>query len=220
MKHYVSKFRIVLRALALGLAAVFIWQVISISRQSVPVELPKAQSGDVLLVSVPIEQKDDPEAKYLCDEFKEGGEHTLCLNRVIFESRDMSLYDNLGQQGCSFEELDKDRPACERSTAKARQFVWNHWTKRKRGYVAVAKASDGKTWTVHLFVEPAEEGKWRVVERIIPMLRKPEDPEHYWLGDLIEIKWETADESDASYGLLPGTKYLRLTNITGDSLIL
>lgn len=220
MRHYVSKFRIVLRALAIGLAAVFIWQVISISRESVPVEISKARSGDVLLITVPIEKDENPEGKYLCDEFTVESDRSSCLNRVIFENRDMSLYDNFGPQGRSFEELNKDRLACRRSSAKARQFVWDHWTRRKRGYVAVAKASDGKTWKVHLFVEPAEEGKWRVVERTIPMLRKPEDPEHFWLGDLIEIKWGTADESTVRYGLLPGTKYLRLTNITGNSLIL
>lgn len=209
-----------IRAFGLGLAAVFMWKALSIASEDVPVDLPTAQSSDVLMVTVPIERRTgDP--KYFCDEFEDETAKDSCLHQLVFEDRDMSLYDNFGRQGCSFEELNANRRKCDQSLEKTRRFVWEHWKNRKRGYVAVAGGSDGKTWTTHLFIEPNEEGNWRIVECPVPMLREPEDPEHYRLGDLIEVKWKTADEWETRYsGLTRGTRYLWLENITGDGLIL
>lgn len=219
MRGHLWKFRILIRAFGLGLAAVFMWKAFSIAWQDVAVELPETQSSDVLVVTVPIERRSSA-PKYFCDEFAEENDKTSCLNQLIFEDRDMSIYDNFGRQSCSFEEVSENQSKCDRSLAKARRFVWEHWEKRKRGYVAVAWGSDGRTGTTHLFIEPNKEGKWRIVEVPVPMIREPEYPEHYRLGDLIELKWETAGEWETRNGLTKGTRYLRLLNITGDSLIL
>ncbi|MGB7202997.1 MAG: hypothetical protein WBD16_12155 [Pyrinomonadaceae bacterium] len=216
MKFGLWKFRILLRALCLGLAAVFMWKAFSIAWQDVPVELPAARSSDVLVVTVPIERR----PSYFCDEFTDQNDKASCLSQLVFDDRDMSIYDNFGQQGCSFQELSENPSKCERSLTNTRRFVWEHWKNRTRGYVAVSNGSDGRTWTRHLFIEPNEDGKWRITEVPIPLLREPEDPEHYRLGDLIEVKWETAGDWETRYGLTKGTKYLRLENITGDGLIL
>lgn len=219
MKRAFWIFRITIRAFGLGLAAVFMWKALSIAWQDVPVDLPKAQSSDVLVVTVPIERRTS-EPKYFCDELSDETAKASCLHQLVFEDRDLSVYDSFGRQGCSFEELNANRRKCDQSLAKTRRFVWEHWKKRKLGYVAVARGSDGRTWTTHLFIEPNEEGKWRIVECPEPMLREPEYPEHYRLGDLIDVKWEIADEWETRLGLTKGTRYLRLLNLTGDSLIL
>jgi len=142
------------------------------------------------------------------------------LHRLIFEDRDMRKYDNFGQQGCLSEELRKDRNRCEQSMTRTRQFVWTHWKTQKRGYVAVTRGSNENTFTTHLFIEPDDKGKWIIAECPIPLLREPEDPEHYRLGNLVEVKWAIADESETDLGISKGTRYLRLLNITGDFLAL
>lgn len=203
----------------LGLAAVFMWQGLSLAWRDVPVDLPKTHSGDTIAITVPLERQ-PPRPTFLCDEFEDQNERAVCLDKVIFEDRDRSLYDDGGQQGCRLEQRKAARFECERSKERARRFIWDHWKKHKRGFVAVANPSMRGDWVRHLFIEQNADGKWRVDERTVPMLRQPEDPEHYRLGDLVEIEWSRATSEDKSYGLSPGTMYLRLSNITGDSLIL
>lgn len=219
MKIGPSIFRILLRAFGLGLAAVFMWQGMSIAWGDVAIDLPKAQSGNVLEVTVSIAKR-PPESRYFCDELVDQNERASCLHQLTFEGRDLELYDDGGLQGCGLERRSADQSGCERSIEKARRFVWEHWKKRKRGYVAVAQASDKAEWVTHLFIEPTPDGSWRVDERTLPMLVEPADPDHYGLDDLIEIKWERATSEDVRFGLTPGAMYLRLSSMTGDSLVL
>lgn len=220
MKRGFPRIRIILMAFGLGLACVYMWQGLSLGWWGVPVDLPEARSDSVLEVMVPLEEKKSSEPKYLCDEFADTNDRESCLHQVIFKGRDMSLYDDGGRQGCSLEKLGVAPLDCERSLVKARRFVWDHWKKHKLGYVIVEQAIDETERVTHLFVEPTAKGNWRVVERPMPMLRKPEDPEHYLLDDIIEIKWKRATNEDKSYGLKPGTLYLELSDAAGDSLIL
>ena len=219
MKLGFPRIRIILMAFGLGLAGVYMWQGLTMAWWGVPVDLPEARSGNVLEVTVPLEEKSHG-PKYLCDEFADQNDRASCLHEAIFESREISLYDDGGQLGCGLEQSKVTRIKCERSLEQARRFIWDHWKKRKRGYVAIANASDKAEWVTHLFIEPGADGSWRVAERTIPMLREPQDPEHYWLGDLVEIEWNRATDDDKVYGLTPGTLYLRLSNVTGDSLVL
>jgi hypothetical protein len=216
MKRGYSRFRIMLMAFGLGIAAVYMWQGLSVAWWGVPVDLPEARSASVLEVTVPLEEKPrGPD--YLCDEHADPNDRAVCLDQVIFEGRDISLYDDGGRQGCGL----VNPLSCERSMEKARRFVWEHWKKRKRGHVAIARASvENGEWVTHLFIEPNADGSWRVDARWVPMLRDAEKLEHYLLGDLVEIKWRHATADDENWGVRPGTLYLRLSNITGDGLIL
>lgn len=205
-------------AFGLGLAAVYMWQGLSLSWWGVPVDLPEARSASVLEVTVPVEEK--PRGpKYLCDEFTNENDRASCLHQLIFEGRDMSLYADGGRQGCGLDNslLLETHANCKRSMEKARRFVWDHWKKRKRGYVAVVTTFLEGEYTDHLFIEPNDNGSWRVDVRTVPMLRvmNPVEPR---LGDVVEIEWYRATADDAR--VTPGALYLRLINITGDSLIL
>ena len=216
MKYVYTRFRIMLRAFGLGLAAVCVWQGLSLAWWGVPVDLPEARFANVLDVTVPLAKKLGG-SKYLCDEFTDENYRASCLHQAIFQGRDMSLYDNGGR---AFKGCDDYPSYCEKPLEKARRFVWQHWKQRKRGYVIVARVSPEAVWETHLFIEPGPDGRWRVAERRMPMLREPIDPEHYWLGDLIEIKWNRATAEDERDGMKPGIMYLRLSNSVGDSLIL
>lgn len=211
-----SRFRIMLMALGLGLAVVYMLNGLSLNWWGVPVYLPTVESSEVLEVTVPLEEKPSG-PKYLCDEFAEL-ERTACLNQVIYEGRDLSLYSKGGNHGCGRVKQEAEPTECERSLNQARAFIWDHWKKQKRGYVAVARWSGERDSVVHFFVEPKDDGGWRVIERRIPMPVKPDYP--YWLGDLIEIKWRHATSEDERFGFKAGSLCLELLNITGDGLCL
>jgi hypothetical protein len=50
-----------------------------------------------------------------------------------------------------------------RELAAVRSFVWEHWTNRQRGIVAVEFLNiEGERSTTTYFVEPAEGGRWHV----------------------------------------------------------
>jgi hypothetical protein len=211
MKRGYSRFRTSLMAFSLGLAAVYMWQGLSFAWWGVPVDLPEARSASILEVTVPLEGK-PPE--YLCDEFTDENDRASCLKQLIFEGRDISLYDDGGRvfTGCD------DYPSyCKKPLAKARRFVWEHWKKHKRGHITVVSGNPERVWARHLFIEPNAEGRWVVVERTVPMLRERSELR---LDDLIEIKWKRATADDERFGVTRGTLFLWLDDITGNSLIL
>lgn len=217
MKRIYSRFRIMLLAFGLGLAAVYMQQGLPFAWWGVPVDLPDARSGSVLEVTVPLEEKLRGPS-YLCDEFTDKSDRAACLNRFIFENRDMSIYDDGDRQGCGLESsLLETHVNCKQSMEKARRFVWEHWKKRKRGYVAVVSTFPEGEYTDHLFIEPDETGSWRVAVRTVPqaMLVDPVEPR---FGDVVEIEWYRATADDAR--VTPGALYLKLSNITGDAFIL
>ncbi len=215
MKRIYLKFRIVLMAFALGLSAVYCWKG-SLNPDEVFFYLPESDSSGVFIVTVPVDPS-RPEYKYYCD-VQDESERTSCVHEVVFGGRDMSFYDNGGMNGCGREQKDSDAAGCERSLVSARAFVWTHWRQKRRGYIAVTAASPEFEWVTHLFIEPSDNGKWRVVERTLPMLL----PEYRELGldDLIEVKWKRATAEDERYGFKRGTLFLQLSDLVGDSLIL
>lgn len=204
-------------AFGLGLAAVYCWEG-SLNSNETYVYLPESDSNGVFVVTIPVDPS-VPVHKFYCEELTDESERSSCEHQVIFGDRDISFYDNGGLQGCGREQKSSDPAQCERSLEKARSFVWKHWREKKRGYIAVTGvASSDVKWVTHLFIEPAKDGNWCVVERTVPMLL----PKYRELGldDLITVEWKRAKSDDEEVGIKAGTRYLQLTDIVGDSLIL
>ena len=64
-----------------------------------------------------------------------------------------------------------NRPRPLRQQAEVRKFVWEHWRERRLGYVTFTMFSkEGEPSTSHVFVEPDEEGIWRVAVKIDRMV--------------------------------------------------
>jgi len=82
--------------------------------------------------------------------------------KTVTAGRDLSLYDNGGRQGCGII-LKTELPKSEASLQIARNFIWEHWTNQKRGYVIVKRASVDAESDAHIFIEPGESGVWHVV---------------------------------------------------------
>lgn len=220
MKGVYSKTHVGLLALGLGIAAVYLWNGMSVAWGEVAVELPQA-NAEVLPV-FPAVHESERKLRYMCDDISEPADHAACLDQAIFEGRDLASYDFAGVVGCGVEDQKTSNDRCEADYKRARDFVWKHWTQKKSGYIEVRKRSieSARERTTHLFIEPDEAGKWRIVERTVPML-VPEDAGELRLDDLIEVDWEIlSDLEEPRVGYKRGTKVLRLTDLAGNSLIL
>lgn len=87
----------------------------------------------------------------------------------ITQNRNMTEYDQGGlfwsstRYGETFGNL-KDRLEGEK---KVRDFIWQHWLEKKRGYIKFNHARTDTSTTTHYFIEPDEKGEWIVVRKKI-----------------------------------------------------
>lgn len=80
--------------------------------------------------------------------------------RDISQSRDLSVYLQGGHFNTEIERAGKEKDV--------RDFVWKCWNEKRRGYVRVSYVSiEGVVSTSHIFIEPDESEKWRVIWRIV-----------------------------------------------------
>jgi hypothetical protein len=83
----------------------------------------------------------------------------------IAQARDMSLYDDGGHWDCREHSLSDTSPRnCD--LPKVRNFIWEHWQKKRPGYIRVTVDSVDTMSTSHIFVEPNDQGSWHVAWRV------------------------------------------------------
>jgi len=74
------------------------------------------------------------------------------------QSRNLSEYDKAGP----FSSTVYDASGA-RTEATVREFLWNHWKEKRRGYLTITPYSvEGDRTDASYFVEPSKEGSWRV----------------------------------------------------------
>jgi hypothetical protein len=92
--------------------------------------------------------------------FREHGELSF---DGISQRRDMSLYDEGGHYDCR-EWIVTGKGVCDE--IKIRDFIWEHWANKKRGYIRISYNSVDAGATHHIFIEPVR-NEWTVVWRIL-----------------------------------------------------
>jgi hypothetical protein len=101
----------------------------------------------------------------------------------IAEGRDLSQYVN----GGSFDSGFNGR----RNPSKIRQFIWNCWHHRHRGYIRDSSHSIDASGTSHIFVEPAADGHWHVAWRIVRSDNTISD-----MPDTVSVTWQPRKRGD------------------------
>lgn len=76
----------------------------------------------------------------------------------IFQNRNLSKYDEENTADCSTYKCVQ---------RKMRNFIWAHWQNKKRGYIKNHLAGIDVSIADHIFIEPDEEGNWKVTWKII-----------------------------------------------------
>jgi hypothetical protein len=151
MKKIYGRFIVVLvSSFTLGLAIVYIWNGISIGMGEIPVDLPKIDSKDeVLLV--------DPSTAH------DSSPPNIPREGEIIDGRNLSHYDNGGYiESC--DQVEKHEwTSCLRKREAARRFVFDHWTAKRRGYIQVGHPCIDCSPVDHIFIEPDSNGKFRIV---------------------------------------------------------
>src|SRR5438477_8178501 len=73
----------------------------------------------------------------------------------VMQGRDLRSYDDGGVYRTP---VNKERVT---DTERLRQFVWTHWTQKRRGYVEVVFQGTDSGTEAYLFIEPMD-GHWRI----------------------------------------------------------
>ena len=134
--------------------------------------------------------------------------------RFITDQRDLKLYE----QSAHFdfrewtEEARKDplahRRQVELNTVTAREFIWEHWQNKKRGYLRFSGNTVDSTGTSHIFIEPDDKGIWQIawltvhVHALIgnsvsysPIIRRVERTKEYNRKTILKFKDADGEET-------------------------
>jgi len=123
------------------------------------------------------------------------------------EGKTLTLYDNGGRFGCGIV-LKSEYPDCLKSIVRARQFLWEHWQEKKRGYAVVRFGSTDAVSDSHIFIEPDETGTWHVAWRIERVVSINKPGEIDVVPDIREIEQTVATDKTFDAYAKPGTSTL------------
>ncbi len=91
---------------------------------------------------------------------------------TLAEGRDVRQYDQGGHFDCrrwtpaAIDNGQENERRISSAIETARNFIWERWQNKKRGYVRLTFDSVDAAGTSHIFIEPDENGKWQIVWRI------------------------------------------------------
>jgi hypothetical protein len=93
---------------------------------------------------------------------KSNGELT---SRSIERNRRNFRYDNGGLSTCYLLVfgIKKDRESDPCGEKAVRDFIWNHYSAKKRGYIRVKYIDVDSASIEHFFIEPQKSGTWMIV---------------------------------------------------------
>lgn len=119
-------------------------------------------------------------------------------SKNILENRDISQYDQGGHFDCHGWTPKEASDPCDEK--KVRDFIWQHWSEKKRGYIRITYGSVDARSTSHIFIEPNEKGEWYIAWRIARshMLPGHNNIVHNILGLIIVERVEGKEKDDWS----------------------
>jgi hypothetical protein len=137
----------------------------------------------------------------------------------IAQERDLASYDDGGDINCRVGTVrhpgetaaDFSSERCQLS--KLRDFVWEHWQTKRRGYLRISFDSVDAVSTSHLFIEPESDGKWHVAWRIVRHFGEITD-----MPNIRGIKQRPATSNDFECRCSPGSMILSFIDWEGDEI--
>ena len=178
----------------------------------------------VLATQTPKKKNETPNERF----YRKGGKETKAVVIIkdgelttsdVAQQRDLASYASGGHINCrdgmvryggeSAADFSSER--CQ--LPKLRDFVWEHWQAKKRGYIRISFDSVDAVSTSHLFIEPDKDGKWHVAWRIVRHLGEITD-----VPDIRAIKQRSATRNDFECRCDPGSMILSFSDWEGDEI--
>jgi hypothetical protein len=146
-------------------------------------------------------------------------DHGALTTANIAQQRDLTIYDDGGHINCRLGmvryagETASDFSAERCQLPKLRNFMFEHWVAKKRGYVRISFDSVDAVSTSHLFIEPDGDGKWHVAWRIARHNNKITD-----IPDVRSLRQRPATRADIECRCKPGDTVLSFIDADGDEI--
>jgi hypothetical protein len=169
-------------AFALGLAAVYMWNGLSIASNDVAVQLPVVTSGDNVIVVSPATEQEIFPFSYTSEK------------KAIIGGRDLSLYD-IGEYSdeCSWVSVPENH-ACLAKRQAARHFIFDHLANKSRGYIEIGFPCIDCGPVLHVFVEPDKNGRWGYLITLAT-----NGPMHTSRGHTLKFRHPNSEEKESGY---------------------
>ncbi|HRH41000.1 MAG TPA: hypothetical protein PKY82_05100, partial [Pyrinomonadaceae bacterium] len=142
-------------------------------------------------------------------------EYTELSMEKIIQNRDLSLYDK-GEvfSDCNNQEFRQlEFYKCKKTQVKARDFIFNHWKAKKRGYIIYEWTSCDNEGSYHIFIEPDKNSRWHIILRTYQNyryeIRLDETKVH-------SLNYKRATNSDHPFPI--GSYYLSLLDKNGQEI--
>lgn len=194
MKRFYCRFRLMLLTLALGLASVPFIHSLSENYSEMRVELPTSTSESPLYV-LPKQVLTQP---------------VIESRRLIYQERDLSVYDFGGQQSDCGGMIDStEKRSCKIGLEKSREFILNHWQTKTKGYIELESTSIDAIRDSQIFIEPDKNDSWHIVwmtKGWNGAFNAPSDQETVYVNDISSVKLKRATEDN--YQIETGIRYL------------
>jgi hypothetical protein len=137
----------------------------------------------------------------------------------IAQHRDLAIFEDGGHLDCRSEMVlasgmsaPEFRPeSCD--LPKLRDFVWQNWQTKKRGYIRITFASVDAVSTSHLFIEPDNRGQWHIAWRIARHNNLITD-----IPDIRSLRQRPATDSDVYCRCKPGAIVLSFIDWQGEEI--
>jgi hypothetical protein len=126
----------------------------------------------------------------------------------IAQDRNLSLYDDGRHFNC-YLIYEGDDPEC--SIPKIRDFIWQHWQNKRRGYIRFTFGSIDAVSTSHIFIEPNVQGVWHIAWRIVRHSGEITD-----MPDIRSLKQRRSTKNDFTHDQAP--KILSFIDWEGDEI--
>jgi hypothetical protein len=223
MKRIYSTFRVALMTFALGLAAVYMSNGLSIAWNEVPVKLPTAVSDNVLFV-IPDNIWVLTREKNCSKDPRDARARLDCANEELFENRDMTLYAKY-EITCDPAKSDHPWSICGyKEMRKERELVWRHWREKRRAHIIVKYLRDTGQSESHDFAEPNDNDVWQLVSKGKQFGNFRIDGENTEVGVILlynsyqQARWRIAAKDKGPHYMSFGTRFLEFTNENGNTI--
>ncbi len=115
----------------------------------------------------------------------------------ITQARDMPQYDDAGNFYSRWH-----GPNTENEENTVRDFIWTHWTEKRRGYIKMTSVGADTRETTHFFIEPDENGGFQIARRNLHFHYDPKYNNVRTTDDIVTVERNDSTKEDPDWQIV------------------